>query len=337
MGSVFESGPIIPDHAPAGYLAPTRLPTAASVSKRGRLPAATRVAKLADMDPSETNPNVVDVTAESFEAGVIERSRSVTVVVDFWATWCAPCRTLGPVLEKLAGEFVGRFVLARANTEEVPEAAAQFGVRSIPAVYAVRDGRVVDSFVGDAPESAVRAWISGVLPTPAEEALGDALKLEPENPGAAEARFRDALALEANNPTARTGLARVLLKQGKAGEARTLLASLEARGFLEPEAEALKAELTLRERGEGSGGVDPARAALAQAPGDPALRLTLAGALAASGGYAEALELALGLVEEHRKDVSPDAKQLMLDVFRLLPADSDLTAEYRRKLSAALY
>lgn len=287
---------------------------------------------------SEPNPPlVIELTAENFTREVIDRSHERPVVVDFWAEWCQPCRTLGPVLEKLAREFDGKFVLAKAETEAMPEVAARFGVQSIPAVYGVRDGKVFDAFVGALPEATIRDWLGRLLPTPAEELMAEAKRLEPVDAPAAEARYRSAIGLEPNDPAARTGLARVLLRLGRTDEARALLTALEGRGFLEPEAEAMKAELALRTQAGGTGGVEAARAAVAAEPADPAPRLKLAEALAASGDHGEALELALALAEGHRKRFGEDARRLMLNVFQLLPPDSELAADYRRKLSAALY
>lgn len=288
---------------------------------------------------SANTPNVIDVTMDGFERDVMEASRTRPVVVDFWATWCGPCRTLGPILEKLAHEFDGKFLLAKVNTETDPELASAFGVRSIPAVYAIRDAKMVDGFVGALPESSIREWLGTLLPTPAQELVLEGRELEATDPAQAETRFRAALELEPNDVSARTCLARAVLRQGKTEEAHALIAALEARGYLEPEAEAVKAELALREQASDTGGIDAARAALAANPTDPALRLKLAEALASAGpaGYEEALELALAIVEEHRKEVSDEARRVMLNIFQLLPADSELTAEYRRRLSAALY
>ena len=279
---------------------------------------------------------IIDVTAETFAREVVERSWERPVVVDFWADWCGPCKTLGPVLERLAGEYAGKFILVKAETEALSEIASKFGVRSIPAVFGVRDGRIVDSFVGAQPESTIRAWLDRLMPTPAELVLAEALRIEPTDPAAAEARFRDALTLAPTDPTAQIGLARVLGQLGRVDEARALIAVLEKRGFLESEAEAVKAGLSLQTQAATSGGVESSRASLAADPDNPALRLQLAEALAASGAYEEALGLALALVEERSKSLGDEPRRLMLNVFQLLPPDSELASEYRRQLSTAL-
>ena len=129
-----------------------------------------------------TSSFVIEVTAKNFQEDVIDRSNSVPVVIDFWATWCGPCRMLGPVLEKLAGEYDGKFVLAKIDTDSESELALQFGVRSIPAVFAVRGGQAVDGFVGVQPEAVIRAWIDRLLPTPAETLAAAASLLERTDP-----------------------------------------------------------------------------------------------------------------------------------------------------------
>jgi putative thioredoxin len=289
------------------------------------------------MSTKTPSPHVIDVTDETFEAEVLDRSNETTVVVDFWATWCAPCKTLGPLLEKLAEESAGSFLLAKVDTERAPRVAQDFGVRTIPTVYAVRDGRVIDGFVGALPESTLRAWLEGVLPTPGERLAAEGRRLEPTDAVAAEARFREALAREPEIAAAAAGLARVLIRQGKADEARGLIDGLESRGFLEPEAEAVKAELALHVQSASTGGVEASRAALAAAPDDPARKLALAEALAAARQFEDSLGLALAVVEDGRKDDREQARRVMVNIFQLLPPDSELAAEYRRKLSAALY
>jgi putative thioredoxin len=283
-----------------------------------------------------SSPHVIDVTSETFEREIIGRSSTVPVVVDFWAPWCGPCRMLSPVLERLAEEYGGKFVLAKVDIDRSPDVAGQFGVRSIPAVFGVREGQAVDAFVGVQPESAVRGWIDRLLPTEAESLAAAGRALEESDPGAAEARYGEALALQPDLPQAQIGLARLALAGGRAEDAAAGIAALERRGFLEPEAEKLKAELTLRLQARGAGSVESARADLAAHPDDLNLKFALAEALAAAGQYADALALCLELVERDRKGVGEEARRTMVAIFQLLPPGDELVTEYQRQLSLVL-
>jgi putative thioredoxin len=289
------------------------------------------------MTDARSPSHVIEPTTETFPREVVERSKEVPVVVDFWAEWCQPCRMLGPVLEKLASEFQGKFVLAKVNVDQNQQLAASFQVESIPAVYAVRDGAIADMFVGVQPEPVLRQWIERLLPTPAERLVSEARQLEGTDPKQAEAKYREAAALEPREPTAKIGLARVLLAQGRADESKQVIEELAARGFLEPEAEKVQAELDLRLKAREAGGVDQIRAAVAANPNDRNLQLKLGEALAAAGVYEEALQTLLTLVQQDRKATGESARKIMVDVFQILPADSELTSVYRRKLSQALY
>src|SRR5215211_204542 len=143
-----------------------RLPSWPCRWPRPALPIASSPDRLTPM--SDPSPSIIEATPETFQRDVIDRSHEVPVLVDFWAAWCQPCRLLGPVLERLANEYEGKFLLAKADTERLPEIAASFGVRSIPAVYGLRDGQVVDGFVGVQPEAEIRSFINRLLPSPTE-------------------------------------------------------------------------------------------------------------------------------------------------------------------------
>ena len=286
--------------------------------------------------PSESPARVVDATRATFEREVIERSKSVPVVVDFWAAWCAPCRMLGPVLERLAAEYDGRFVLVKADTEALGDVASAFGVRGIPAVFGLRDGKIVDTFTGVLPEQQIRHWLDRLLPTPAQRLALDAAALEGSDPDAAEAAYRAALELEPRAVRAKIGLARVLEALGRLDEARAAILELEGRGFLEPEAEAVKARLALDAAAADAGDLASARLEADANPDSLDARFRLAEALAAAGEHEEALALCLDLVERDRKGVGERARQTMLALFNLLPPGDPLATEYRRKLSFVL-
>ncbi len=282
-------------------------------------------------------PSIIEATTENFQTEVVERSNDVLVIIDFWAEWCGPCKQLGPVLEKLAETYKGKILLAKVNTETAPDLAAGFGVRSIPAVFALKDAQLVDSFVGAMPEAAIRAWIEAMLPSQVENTIAEAKALEATDPAAAEARYRDALLLEPEGSRPRIALGRFLLGQDRLDEVDTILSELADRGFNDHEVEKLQAEVHLRKKRGESGGVDDLRAQFKANPKDKDLQLKLAEALAAVGDYRAALETALDLVERDRQGTGEPARKLMVELFQLLPDDSELTTEFRRALSNALF
>ncbi len=277
-------------------------------------------------------PWILDTTAERFELDVVERSKVTPVVVDFWAAWCQPCRLLAPLLEKLATEFGGRFVLVRANTEELPQVAAQFQVQSIPTVFALVDGQVVDFFQGVLSEKQLRTWLDRVL---LAGTLVDARAQEETAPVEAERLYRQVMEQSPDNVQAKIGLARVLLSRGRVDESRALIEELEKRGFLEPDAEKVKASIKLQALGTGN--VAELRAVAAANPGDLEAQLQLAEALAGQQEFQESLELCLKLVERDKAGVGEKARQVMIGVFQVLPNDSELTRTYRRRLSSLLF
>ncbi|MCP4195113.1 MAG: tetratricopeptide repeat protein [Planctomycetaceae bacterium] len=280
---------------------------------------------------------VVSTTDATFVQDVIERSRVLPVVVDFWAEWCQPCRALTPTLEKLAADNQGRFLLVKANTEETPSAAAQFGVQSIPAVFGLRGGEIVDGFQGALPEAEIQGWLQRIMPSEAEQLVAKAKSLGADDEKAAEELLRQAVEIEANQSEARLALLDLLHRQARFAECQELIESLENRGFLEPEAQKIKAAVELQVQGQSAGSTDDCRKLLADNPDDIRLRLQLAESLAAAQIYDESLEHCLKVVQQDQADLREQARQLMVDIFKLLPADSELTRDYRRQLSMALY
>ncbi|MDZ4718892.1 MAG: tetratricopeptide repeat protein, partial [Roseiflexaceae bacterium] len=169
-----------------------------------------------------TGSHVIEVDERNFQKEVVERSRTTPVVIDFWAPWCGPCRTLGPILEKLAAEGKGSWVLAKVNVDNNQRLAQAFGVQGIPAVKAVSDGRLAEEFTGALPESQVRAWLQRFVPPSAEQAAEDLAALAARDPKTAQQRYRAILATDPKNDDARLGLGRILVQDGDA-EGRDLL------------------------------------------------------------------------------------------------------------------
>lgn len=280
---------------------------------------------------------VIETTTETFEKDVVQGSMERTMVVDFWAPWCEPCRQLAPILEKLAQENAGKFLLVKVNIDEQPEVAQAFGVQSIPHVAAMREGQLVDQFQGVLPEDQLREWIAQIVPSRTDELMQEAEALEAEDPGGAEARYREAADLSPDEDAIKIALARVAVAQDRDEEAAKIIAELEKRGFLEPEAERVKSQLELREAAEDTGGVGEARKAVEENPDDTSRQLKLADALAVSRKHEEALQICLHLIETDKAGIGVEAKETMVRIFDVLGASSELTGDYRRKLATAWY
>jgi len=278
-----------------------------------------------------------DVSIEEFEAKVLIPAETVPVVVDFWAPWCEPCKVLKPMLEKLAEEYKGRFILAKVNSDESPELAQHFGVRSIPSVKVLFQGQLVDEFNGAIPESQIRAFLDRIaLPEGPEQ-----INLREQAAAlVAEGKLEEALAIlvqasQANpqDQAIQLDAVDVLMQLGRKDEAKQLLAGDYAN---EPErANALRARLALL---DGAADTAPLEARLAANPDDHAARLELSKAYAAQSRFREALDAALEVVRRDRFFDEGAGRKAILALFEALSGEQydDLVREFRRKLSAAL-
>jgi len=282
--------------------------------------------------------HTVDVTAATFQAEVIEASKTVPVVVDFWAPWCGPCRVLKPILEKLAAEYGGRFKLVKVNSDENQEIAAAFGVRSIPDVMAFRDGKPVAHFLGAVPESQVRAFIDRLVPPPSELERARAAGLRAAGDVAgAEAALRGALETDAANDPARLDLAELLIDTGRADEAGPLLDAVAPDIDLDARVAALRAAIVFA-RSSQSGAVEAdLQSKIAAHPDDHEARLALAGTYAGARRYREALDQLLEIVRRNKDWNDGEARKQILAIFNLAERDPDLVSDYRRRLASALY
>ena len=285
------------------------------------------------------NPHSFDVGSAEFQEKVVAASHRVPVLVDFWAEWCAPCRSLKPVLEKLAAEYGGRFLLAKVNSDQNQELAGHCGVRSIPNVKAFVDGHLVDEFTGALPEAQVRAFIDKLLPSPTEPLRIAAQEARAKgDPDVACSLLADALQLDPANVAVQLDLAEIHIDQQQLDTARTMLEALERTAHNHLRLLALQARLKLLAAG---GGADTAalQARIAANGDDFDARLQLANALALAGDYRPALEHLLAIVRRDRKWQNDAARKAMLDLFTLLGSNAqydDLVREFRIALARTL-
>ena len=281
--------------------------------------------------------HAIDVTEHNFMQEVIEASRRVPVLVDFWAPWCGPCRSLGPILEKLAAEYQGRFRLAKVNSDENQALAGQFGVRGIPNVKAVVNGQIVNEFTGALPESAVREFIDALLPSPAEPLRQEALAAHARGETDATRKLLlEAIRLDPKHEQARLDLIGILIDAGDLAEAQRLLDEIMDAGKDRARIDSLAARLALAGNAAGGADEETLRARIAADAGDLAVRLELARMLAAKQDFRGALEELLEIVRRDRSFDDDIGRKTMLQIFSLLGADSDLMREFRGKLSSLL-
>jgi putative thioredoxin len=281
--------------------------------------------------------NTFDAAAATFDQDVVEASKTVPIVVDFWAPWCGPCRVIKPILEKLAAEYGGKFLLAKVNTDENPDIAARYGVRGIPNVKAFVDGRVANEFTGALPESGVRSFIENVLPSAGEELrVAAAADIAQGDATAAEAKLRHAITLEPEHDAAHVDLAELLLARPDVDAAEAALAAVPGHRR-DDRAAALATRIALLKKLASLPDLATLRARVDAQPDDLDARLAYAQGLAAGSTFAPALDELLEIVRRGRGERREQARKAIVDIFGLAVDQPDLVSDYRRKLAGVLY
>ncbi|QGZ97073.1 thioredoxin family protein [Terricaulis silvestris] len=291
--------------------------------------------------PPETEL-VKDGSDQGFMADVIEASRAAPVIVDFWAPWCGPCKTLGPPLEKAVRKAGGKVRLVKINIDENPGVAGQLGVKSIPAVYAFDQGRPIDGFMGAIPESQIKLFVDRLAGAdmtaeiePLLEQAADSLKLG--DIGGAAQGYTAVLQLDPENVKAIAGMARIALSQGDAEQTQEILAHVPPEKANDPEVLSVKAALDLAAKAEAVGDNDELGAQVAANPTDWRARYDYAEALSARGDLEAASEELLTIIAKNRDWNEGAARTQLLKIFEAAGPTSEVAKQGRRKLSAILF
>ena len=245
----------------------------------------------------------MDVTTSSFQTEVLDASNSLPVVVDFWAPWCAPCRALTPILEKVARDYEGRVKFVKVNSDENQELSQSFSIRSIPNVIAFKDGRPAAQFMGAIPEGEVRAFFDKLLPSASELALARA---------------------------------EALFAEGKLDEAESELAKVKSDPDWDARVEAVKQGIAYARAGKTGPGETELKAKLTANPADHDTRAALAALYAGNKQYREAMDELLEIVRRAKDWKDGEARKQILNLFNLA-GEPELVSEYRRTLASALY
>ena len=282
-------------------------------------------------------PHVFDATAATFETDVIQRSLQVPVLVDFWATWCGPCKTLGPILEKLAAEYAGAFLVAKVDVDKEQELAAAFQIRSVPTMVLVKDGQMLGAIPGALPEGELRKVLEQVGVQPAANApdVVDETPAAPVDPHAEVMRLRKAIEAEPDKSGLKLDLALALLRTGAATEAEQLIDALPANLATDDRAVNARAWLGFAALLKDAPPVETLRAAVDANPGDLRARHLLGAHAIVEGNPEAGLQQFMEMLRRDRAYEDGLPRKALIDAFRIID-DEDLVGRYRRQMSALL-
>lgn len=285
-----------------------------------------------------SSPFVIEAGSDNFDTAVLEKSRHTLVGVDFWAAWCAPCRVLMPLLQKLAGEYQGKFLLAKVNSDEQPELTNRWGVRSLPTVKLFKDGQAVDEFMGAQPESVIRAILEKYLPRESD-ALRDKAHAALQDGDTAQALqlLQQALAADPDHLPVKLDLAAALMQSGKAMEAEKILDELPLQQREEPATRQLVAQLGFARAAQHAPDLKILQQRIDAGPADLQARYDLGALLILKEDFSAALEQFLEIMKRDRHFENDIGRRSLLAAFELLGADHALVQQYRRKMAPLLH
>jgi putative thioredoxin len=285
----------------------------------------------------KTVPIVIsDVGRETFQAAVLDASHERPIVVDFWAPWCAPCRALSPLLEKLAAEYAGRIDFVKVNTDENPEIATRFAVRGIPNVKAITGGKVVSEFTGVVPEPSLRRFLDKLIPSEAEKRLAHARSaIAADRLEEAERLLNEALSLDSDLHEARLDLAEVLCRRNALEDAQRVFEEIPDR-HRDERADRLAIILEQWRIGRELPSISALEAACQADPDNFEFRFQLGERYAIEGRHSEALGVLIDVVRRGRGASRESARKSMLRIFAL-SGDADLVGRFRRELASSLH
>jgi putative thioredoxin len=283
-------------------------------------------------------PYAFDVTAENFQQYVLENSFKVPVLVDFWAEWCAPCKSLKPILESLAAEYDGQFLLAKVDTDAEQQLAQQFGVRSLPTVKVFKDGQAVDEFMGAQPESVVRELLERHVERESDKLCAEAVSmLDQGQPEVAAALLEKARDLDPGNHRVTLAYANLALNQGNPEQAQTLLEGLPYEIREEDDIKAMLAKINIAIETKDAPDAETLKKQISEDPTNLTARLQLANQSVAMGDFETGMEQFLEIMKRDRNFHDDAGRTGLINCFELLGGQGELVSTYRRKMTSLMY